>query len=345
MFRCPMKTNNLNGTIHYNEVPRIYSDFHNTQNVFFDYHRNKLYPGLIHLRPYLKTFLRYCFQHYNVAFWSTGNVDYVRNIVLHIQYMVDKQPQDIVFAWANTSQEGFGHKNSTHFMDCLTGESISQHDISHHLCTEQNHKHLNYVFSKFPKLVPHTVLLVDNLPDHATMNKPENVIYIPPYAYMNVHDTILQSFLHLLKSYEISNTTIPPKTFVLNTNHIREALRILSPTNNNVYYPNGYIDESTLRHYHANPTTLQPNQKIIVPVQGMYVVASVVRVYTPKRQSPETPTMVVVKVPRSAKQPVVLFDDRPTQTSTTKKTQFRTVHVPLSDVVADVQTCKRVYVY
>ena len=303
---------------------------------FFDYQHNKLYPGIIHIRPYLKPFLRYCFQQCNVAFWSTGNADYVRNIVLHLLYIVDKQPHDIIFAWGRTSRSGHGHKDSTHFIDCLTGELISQEGLTHHLRSEQNHKHLDYVFSKFPKLIKDTVLLVDNLPSHSTLNKPENVLYLPPYTYMNAHDTILQSLQ--------SKTKTSKKEFVFNANHIRETLSILSPTNDNVYYPNGYIDESTFRNYHANPISLQPNQKVIVPIHGVYVVASVVNVHTPKRASPEKPIMVVVKVLQHDSKPVLL-NEHSAKASTPNKGRYRTVHVPLSDVVTDVDEYRNLYVY
>jgi hypothetical protein len=179
---------------------------------------------------------------------------------------------------------------------------------------------------------------------------PENVLYIPPFAYMNAHDTILQSFLHILQSFEPKSKKKKRKgddthkSFVVNVNDIQKELSILSPTNDDIYYPNGYIDQSTFRHYHANANTLQPNQKVIVPVNGVYVVASVVNVHTPKIISPEKPITVVVNVAKPQIKPVSL-DGNPVTLPVSQQTSYRRVHVPLSEVVTDVDACKGLYVY
>jgi hypothetical protein len=151
--------------------------------------------GLIHTRPYVFDLLNFCFEHFNVAFWSTATKGYVRNIVLRLLYAMQRQPSEAMFVWASTREPS---AESASFVDVFSGKRINKSTRQHP--THDSAKELGYVFDRFPDLSKEHTFLVDNLPTHMVLNNPEHVVYLPPFSYLNADDTILRKVLGMMKT-------------------------------------------------------------------------------------------------------------------------------------------------
>lgn len=162
---------------------------------YFALHLSK-HNYIIHLRPDVLSFLTFCFEHFNVAFWSAGGYKYVKAIVLHLLHTLQKQPSDILFAWARTEIDCSTSKPK--FVDVFTNTSI-QHKPTH-MNTTGYYKDMQLVFDKFPSLSRQHTILVDNLPTHNTANIDNCCLILPPFTYLNVHDNILHKLLVRMQS-------------------------------------------------------------------------------------------------------------------------------------------------
>jgi hypothetical protein len=242
------------------------------------------YIDIIHIRPHTLPFLAFCFDHCNVAFWSTGTADYVKNIVAHLLYYSGKTTKDILFAWARTSTSGTRAPNTdTKFIDVFTGEPIPF--SSHQSLTYTSHKDLAYVFERFPSVSKTYTILVDNLPSHQATNEYDAVLYIPPFCYLNTHDTVLlkltRMMQRLLNKQDSAKATAKQKpahnatTLLRMTKHDVCAIGLLSPTNNRITYPRGYIEQETNQHFKLDASLLKTGQAVIVPWKNLYVFAKV----------------------------------------------------------------------
>jgi hypothetical protein len=153
--------------------------------------------ALVHYRPGVEPFLRFCFEHFNVGFWSTAGVCNVHHIALNLLRMVDRQPADLMCAWARCNTQEAAPTTSPKFIDALTNE-VLVHPVRG-TKVSGNHKDLWYVYERFPGLKRQYITLVDNLPDHAVGNADTGVLWIPPFFYLNCNDTVLSVLLRRLK--------------------------------------------------------------------------------------------------------------------------------------------------
>lgn len=166
---------------------------------------------VVYLRPNVLPFLAFCFQHFNVAFWSTGTKDYVCTIVMHLLCALRKQPNDIFFAWARNKVDT--SSSDPKFVDVFTNQMIGQ--LTAFPNTTTFHKDLNYVFSRFPHISRKHTILVDNLPSHGVANIVNCCLILPPFSYLNTHDNVLHYFLELLQKLlkrHLAKNNPPTKT-------------------------------------------------------------------------------------------------------------------------------------
>lgn len=164
---------------------------------------------IVHYRPDVIPLLRWCFAHCYVAFWSTGTERYVRDIVMRLLYDCGQQPKDVLFAWARTPADASVYAiDKIKFVDVFTNAPVRppRHAMRH----ASSHKDIAYIFERFPQLSREHVVLVDNLPSHMVGNSPANVLWCPPFTYLNAHDTVLTKMLDALKA--IAKTQQPRAT-------------------------------------------------------------------------------------------------------------------------------------
>jgi hypothetical protein len=277
---------------------------HSTVSVFTSAANNSV--RLIHYRPYVIPFLRFCFEHFNVGFWSTGGNVYVRHITLQLLRMTGHQPADLVCAWARKSFDPSDAVSDAtppphKFVDVLTGVSVRPPVRA--MRSQRHHKDLQTVFARFPTLDRSRVVLVDNLPMHLVRNAPTNVLWIPPYTYLNTHDTVLHALglrLVALRTQRCGGATTaevcpsvrrrsssssssapnkrPPVTnrpaFHVDANDLRDIATV-SPTHSHELHASGSVRQA---HARAYTRKWRRGDKVIAPYQGLYVRATVQKV-------------------------------------------------------------------
>ena len=163
--------------------------------------------ALVHYRPYLVPLLKWCMEHCYVAFWSTGTVKYVRAIVERFLHDCQCTPSTLLFVWARAPQPPrslnrlrIRATDTLKFVDAFTNERVVPPEGA--LRQTSSHKDMTYVFHRFPQLSPEHIVLVDNLPLHLADNAPENVLWCPPFTYLNACDDVLRVLLNRLKQLE-----------------------------------------------------------------------------------------------------------------------------------------------
>ena len=78
--------------------------------------------SIVHYRPHIVPFLHFCFEHFNVGFWSTAAAVNVHHIALNLLRLVDRQPADLMCAWARRNIRGSSNPvpEVVKFIDALT---------------------------------------------------------------------------------------------------------------------------------------------------------------------------------------------------------------------------------
>ena len=153
----------------------------------------KMDIGLIHYRPYLKEFLSLCFEHFNVAFWSSASASvYVKNVVMHILAICKKSVSDVCFVWGRSDLK------KPVFVDAFTNSLVYEPNDSN--INKDYQKPMHLVFKAFPQMNKKNVILFDNIASHMVGGNRNHYIYVPPFNYINHHDTILLKLLNLLKN-------------------------------------------------------------------------------------------------------------------------------------------------
>ena len=267
---------------------------------------------VVHYRPDVIPLLRWCFAHCYVAFWSTGTQRYVRDIVMRLLYDCGQQLSDVLFAWARTPPDASVYNiDKIKFVDVITGTPVQPpRDAMRHASP---HKDIGYIFARFPQLSREHIVLVDNLPTHTVGNSPANVLWCPPFTYLNAYDTVLTKMLDALKEIakkeaaarvapatETTKKTVtrkpnpsgikgtpmakavpirapPPAPVCFSANDLRDAVSTLSPTNNRVQYVHGYVEPENTSVYHIDHTQLKRYCRVVVPYRERYASGTIVK--------------------------------------------------------------------
>ena len=291
--------------------------------------------NIVHYRPGVIPFLKRCLAHCHVAFWSTGGKIYVERIVRRLMHDCREPVSSLLFVWARSnapraaSSSSFDSQTTPplnrrvvvhpanaprevdriRFVDVFTGEYITRktsvHPPNTPFRTSDSHKDLQLVFERFPKLSRNHVVLLDNLPNHSVGNDPANVAWIPPFSYLNIHDTVLRTLCRLIPavpkpptaktgdSTASTKTPKPPKPTAsitppkpttsttkpspprFNANTIRKALSTVSPTNNQTLYPSGYLSPFLPTVYRPDPARFKEGKWVIVPYGEEFAMARI----------------------------------------------------------------------
>lgn len=209
---------------------------------------------MVFIRPYTIELLIHCFHYFNVAFWSSGEHSYVKTVVEHLMGFCKRDISDLCFAWGRSD-------TGTTFTDAFTSKTIPD---ALKMGNNNYHKNLQTVFKLFPTCNPSSTFLFDNLPTHSLFNSPNNIVYVPPYAFQNHNDTILRNLLEIIRGKQYKEWKIPNKLEIPFRSllieelvahkgkciHIsKEDFKIFerrSPTNDNTYYSSGYISSNIM---------------------------------------------------------------------------------------------------
>lgn len=145
----------------------------------------------IHFRPYVVDLLKYCLEHFNVAFWSSASTHYVRKVVQRLTRLCGKTEEDICFAW------GRDVYRRPRFADAFTGALIKERPSEKE--NTDFRKSMYQVWDTYPSVDRNHLILFDNLPSHMVANERENHVYVPPFSYLNANDTILRKLLDIIR--------------------------------------------------------------------------------------------------------------------------------------------------
>ena len=272
--------------------------------------------SIVHYRPHIVPFLRFCFKHFNVGFWSTAAAINVHHIALNLLRLVDRQPADLMCAWARRNIRGSSNlvPEAVKFIDALTNEELPP--PARGVRVASKHKDLHYVYARFPKLRRNYITLVDNLPSHAVGNPSKGVLWIPPFSFLNAHDTVLDVLLRRLQRLWRERCTdkktrkgvttgdakrtpghttakgvattptkakpptkpAPPPPLLVNADDLRACLHGVSGTNDGELYPGGYVTNGANRAYTMTSRQLRCYQPVLLSVNGHYQRGSVRKV-------------------------------------------------------------------
>ena len=211
------------------------------KSIYFVYNDNRNI-FIVYVRPYVIQLLKYCFDNFQVAFWSSAELPYVRHIVNELLRMCGKNVHDICFAW------GRSKLRKPCFQDAFSDKLIHEH----HTTTNMSfHKRLDLVTNRFSN----NVILFDNLPDHIILNDRKYCVYIPPYHFLNHQDTVMLQLLELIQKKK-RNTKI-------NGYHLR-SIEDTSQLNNGQHYNTPYLQDSTGIMYRCDIKYLTSGQKVRV---------------------------------------------------------------------------------
>jgi len=302
---------------------------------------NSKKSSMIHLRPHLQEFMSFCFEHFNVAFWSNGGIAYVKNIVLQLLRNFKKSPKEIAFAWARTNKQI--DRDTPAYVDVFTNAVVPY--AKHQRHSYEYYKDMGFVFNAFPKTDKKYFILFDNLPTHKISNPAANVVFMPPFSRYNINDTVLLKLIrrwkqffkpqldahqktagaaaaaaaaaHTAKPAQTRTVLKKTKTKTIKTKKKRPATQLHtqmdtlietdgtggvvphpplllylpyeellwlekeSPTDDNVIYPNGYINSRYGKTYNHTPRTLfVKNENVVVPspTKDFHIVAKIKKV-------------------------------------------------------------------
>lgn len=291
---------------------------------------------IVHYRPHIVPFLRFCFKHFNVGLWSTAAPINVHYIALNLLRLVDRHPEDLMCAWARRNVRGSNQTpEEVKYIDVLTNEQLQP--PARGVRVSNTHKDLHYVYERFPKLPRKYITLVDNLPTHAVGNSPTGVLWISPFFFLNAHDTVLDVLLRRLQrlwkdrcaAKAVKENTMattagtaatqsttndakkaakpagkpkppvkpkPPPPLLVHAGDLRDCLLSVSGTNDDELYPGGYVTDGYNRAYNMSARRLRRYQSVILSVNGRYMRGSV-------RKVDRSTGMVTVRVMRPATPP------------------------------------------
>jgi len=235
--------------------------------------------NLIHFRPYVKEFLSFCFDHFNVAFISELNHLRVSEIIVHLLHITNKYDKDIVFAWAYS-------KKKTHWIDVFTNEvvkqfsekSISKRALS--LALEGSFDvgtFMNVIYTTFSTLNNKNTLLIRS--SHKSDNKipTTNTIYIPIFSYLNVYDIYLKTF------YEKQNAFIENNKKQTSTQKSLISIEDLQSISDKTTIEHTQQSRDTVFTRHLS--SLEIGQNVIIPYKDLYHYAQIYKLDEKKRKA------------------------------------------------------------
>jgi len=147
---------------------------------------------IVFQRAYLSTFLRFCFNNFNVGFWTNGTIGYMNEILKKILLPEELKKCICILGRVKMNDDEIVYKdlkNKRKFKIKKTNDSYS--------------KKLEYIYNK--KITKNNTLLFDDGLYNKAVNC-DNVILIPEYKYNIQNDKCLFRLMEILKKNK--NNTI-----------------------------------------------------------------------------------------------------------------------------------------
>ena len=158
-------------------------------NIFkYAFINNRIEYSVTYRRPYLKEFIKYLFDNYNVSVWSNGYYTYVDKICSLIFTKIQKKKLKNIFG------AKLDNKNMIVY-------NIKTKKILYNLGEKKGCKDLSYLFNNKPYNKTYTIentILIDDSINHLEFNK-TNVINVKKWYFYNNKDTILLHIIDYLK--------------------------------------------------------------------------------------------------------------------------------------------------
>jgi hypothetical protein len=137
----------------------------------------KVKEKLVFKRSYLNIFLRYCFKHFNVGFWSLGETTYVHGILKKILLPEEYKKSICIISRHALLEDAVVYK-----------DSVNKKTYKIPYINDKTIKELTYIYNN--KITSKNTLLLDDSLIHKGIN-PRNTILIPAYEYSIVDDRVL----------------------------------------------------------------------------------------------------------------------------------------------------------
>ena len=157
----------------------------------------------VYYRPYLKKLLDFFEKNkekYNLGFWSTGTVNYVKNILKTLLKKYKDLPVIIILARSNISlsQAKESERENPVIENVLTGEQYPFY--FHKEVYVKNIKHfLNLKSIKEKYNFNKNTILVDDYVPNIDINKKENIYAVPPWLKFMKSDNELLKLMQCIK--------------------------------------------------------------------------------------------------------------------------------------------------
>jgi len=148
--------------------------------------KNKDYIAITFFRPFIFELLNYCFEYYNVSFWTSGSYTYCIKIINLILSEIQYENTNIILATYDNK----------HIIDIKTDKLYTQT-----ICKPFLYKPLELLW-KDNKLknvfnINNTIIIDDNIFVYKYNIK--NALLIEKYNYLNKNDSALFILLNILK--------------------------------------------------------------------------------------------------------------------------------------------------
>ena len=136
-------------------------------------------------RKHLNIFLRYCFNNFNVGFWSSGETIYVENILKNI--LLPEEYKKCICIVSRIKMDD----DVVYFKDSVSNKRFKIENVNKTVV-----KKLRYIYNN--KITSENTLLLDDDTRNKAVNC-KNTILIPAYEYNIVNDHCL---FHLIEQFE-----------------------------------------------------------------------------------------------------------------------------------------------
>ena len=157
----------------------------------YNFINNKEEYSLTFRRPYLKEFLIYLFQNYNVSVWSRGLYPYVDEICNII--FTKLQRKKIKYIFGTKYSKGYNYVfniENKKMLYCYEKKTKGAKDLSFIF----NIKPYSTLFNK------ENTILIDDDKYHLQFNKNKNIIQVKKWYFFETKDTILLDVMNYLKA-------------------------------------------------------------------------------------------------------------------------------------------------
>lgn len=164
--------------------------------------------GNVLFRPYLKSFLKFCYKYFNVGFWTAGSCLYCKEIIKLI--LNEQQYFETTMILARDNNDYIDLKTNKFFKNIIKDKIIKPLDIL------WEDKTYNKIFNL------KNTLLIDDNSDILEINK-NNYILVNEFENKNDNDSFLcylSNLLDLIKEYEDIRNIVLLKNISFDCNKI-----------------------------------------------------------------------------------------------------------------------------